>query len=291
MMDQWREVLERRGDRVVASLECPSRPALLRALRDHFEQCRGRGCGVFAIVHGAEADGAWTDVQPEGPVPAGGGGGGGGGGDSSNDHVSWDDLESLGALDLGRGGQLFVVSDSCYSAKMGKRAFAAARRRHHAAIAAVAADTPPIATAAAIAPAAAAAAGGGGVSAVPVDDHDDGRTTMPNPPSTLAFLAASERPEKNFSCRFGLEVMRKRRILTGECRANLRQSWREDCAGDEGGGNRDEAENKRQQMLLRGAVELVERIPVESDDFEPWFFFYSPVEAVADMGVSSVYAL
>ena len=39
------------------------------------------------------------------------------------------------------------------------------------------------------------------------------------------------------------------------------------------------------------ALEMVERIPVEGDDFAPWWFFYAPMETVLDPAVKAIYII
>ena len=55
-------VLEARGDVVTKQLYCPSKAELIAELASHFSI--GGACGLFAIVHGADEDGAWEAFNP-----------------------------------------------------------------------------------------------------------------------------------------------------------------------------------------------------------------------------------
>eukprot|EP00939_MAST-03C_sp_MAST-3C-sp1_P003820 g3820.t1 len=82
---------------------------------------------------------------------------------------------------------------------------------------------------------------------------------------SLLFLAASDKPEKNFSVRFALDMMRSRRKLDASTRAALA-----------GSGTNGSGADKTKAMT---ALEIVEDVRFEgSDDFDPWLFLFVPVE-------------
>ena len=122
------------------------------------------------------------------------------------------------------------MADSCYSARLGKRAVAALRQRHVS-----------------------------GESNVPI----------------CSLVAASDKPERNFSVTFGLGLMGKHRKLTRATCARI-ATCSADPAKAEGGD-------------LPLAVEIVEDIKVGGTEFDPWYFFYAPAAAVAEDAV--VYCL
>ena len=274
MVEQWQTTLIQRGDEVLSCLECPTRGELDDALANHFRVCRetpgGGACGVFAIVHGDPDEGAWCGIPVEG----------GGDGSEVGSSLGWGDLEELGALDLGKGGQLFIVSDSCYSAKMGKKAFASVRRRHLEGVQG-------------------GVQGEGGGEGEEGKQGGHGHGNVAAPPPVLGFLAASLLPEKNFSGQFALEAMATRRKLSHASRLSLRLR---EAAGQGSGGAAGAVGvkgAKGAEVGARGvaeeevprALEMVERIPVEGDDFAPWWFFYAPMETVLDPAVKAIYII
>jgi hypothetical protein len=277
MVERWQTTLIERGDEVLSCLECPTRMELDGALANHFRVCRetpgGGACGVFAIVHGDPDEGAWCGIPVEG----------GGDGSEAGSSLGWGDLEELGALNLGKGGQLFIVSDSCYSAKMGKKAFASVRRRHLEGVQGGVRE------------------GGEGEEGEPGEQGQGGhgRGNVAAPPPVLGFLAASLLPEKNFSGQFALEAMATRRKLSHASRLSLRLR---EAAGQGSGvaagavaakgakGAEGGAEGGAEEEVPR-ALEMVERIPVEGDDFAPWWFFYAPMETVVDPAVKAIYII
>ena len=80
-----------------------------------------------------------------------------------------------------------------------------------------------------------------------------------------SMLMASEKPEKNFSCVFALEAMQSRRKLS---RATCERVAAE-------------APSLLADTEPTIALEIVEDIIVDTKDFDPFFFFYAPVDSVS----------
>ena len=111
MVSQWKTVLTQRGDTAETTLLCPTKMEMSLALKEHFEKNSGKPVGVFAIAHGGADGGRWVSFNPE----------------NEEETFAWSDIAACGAMR--HPSQLFVVADTCYSARLGKSAFMDFQRR------------------------------------------------------------------------------------------------------------------------------------------------------------------
>jgi len=202
MVKAWRQALTQRGDTVAAELFCPTKALFSETLQSLFLESGGGACGLFVICHGGEKAGEWVSFNPA----------------DTEESFGWEDIEAAGLYDKATApSQFFVVGDSCYSAKMGKKGFVALRERHHCG------ENVPI----------------------------------------CSMLMASDKPEKNFSCMFALEAMAVRRKLSRATCAKVKTEaqLQENSAG-------------------AIALEIMDDISVDTDDHDPFFFFYAPTDAI-----------
>ena len=111
MTEQWEKLLTNRGDSVDTIALCPTKCELESIMEEHFVKNTGKPTGIFVIAHGGEDDGRWVSFNPK----------------NDEETFSWDDIVACGALKFPS--QLFMVADTCYSARLGKKAFVDFQRR------------------------------------------------------------------------------------------------------------------------------------------------------------------
>ena len=111
MTKQWEKLLNSRGDSVETILLCPTKNEMKTVMEQHFVKNTGKPTGIFVIAHGGEDDGRWVSFNPK----------------NDEETFSWDDIVACGALKFPS--QIFMVADTCYSARLGKIAFIDFQRR------------------------------------------------------------------------------------------------------------------------------------------------------------------
>uniref|UniRef100_A0A0G4H1S4 Uncharacterized protein n=1 Tax=Chromera velia CCMP2878 TaxID=1169474 RepID=A0A0G4H1S4_9ALVE len=109
MVEEWGDKLESRGDKVLDSLNCPSKVEIKRTLSKLITAAAAdrSDIGIFGVCHGSEVTGAWVEFDPEQKEVEFG----------ACDFVESGLFSPSGGVSSAQ--QLFFVFDSCFSALMG----------------------------------------------------------------------------------------------------------------------------------------------------------------------------